>query len=93
VVDNPTAGRYEAVAGGELAGLVAYQRRGNVVVFTHTSVEPAFEGKGVAGRLAAAALDDARAQGLAVVPRCPYVAQYIRRHPAYEDLVSPEPPG
>jgi predicted GNAT family acetyltransferase len=32
-------------------------------------------------------LDDARGRGLEVVPICPYVSAYIRRHPDYRDLV------
>ena len=44
---------------------------------------------GVASHLAQVALDDARAQGLRVIPRCPFVADYIARHPEYADLVEP----
>jgi predicted GNAT family acetyltransferase len=36
------------------------------------------------------ALDDIRSRGLKVVPLCPFVAAYIRRHPEYEDLVARE---
>jgi uncharacterized protein len=88
VVDNPAAGRYEAIVGADVAGYTEYERKGNVVVFVHTVVEPAFEGKGVGGRLAAGALDDVRAHGLTVIPRCPFIAGYIERHPAYHDLVA-----
>jgi predicted GNAT family acetyltransferase len=93
VVDNPGEGRYEARIGDELAGFAAYERHGDVLVFTHTRVEPAFEGEGVGGRLAAGALDDVRARGLAIVPRCPFIAEYVRRHPGYADLVASEPLG
>jgi predicted GNAT family acetyltransferase len=87
VVDNPTAGRYEAIVDGEVAGYVVYRLKGPVIIFVHTEVEPAFEGKGVGGRLAAGALDDVRSRGLVVIPRCPFIAGYIERHPAYRDLV------
>ncbi len=87
VVDDPGAARYQALLDGEVAGYAVYERQGNVVVFLHTEVEPDFEGRGVGSRLAAGALDDVRARGLAVVPRCPFIAAYIERHPAYGDLV------
>jgi predicted GNAT family acetyltransferase len=90
VVDNQTAHRYEAFVAEDLGGFAEYTRKPGRTVFTHTSVEPAFEGKGVGGRLAAAALDDVRARGESVVARCPFIAEYIDRHPAYADLVVPD---
>ena len=89
VVDNPTERRYEARVDGELA-VITYRRTGDRIVFLHTEVPPALEGHGIAGKMARVALEDARTQGLAVVPRCPYVAAYIRRHPEYVDLVPPD---
>jgi predicted GNAT family acetyltransferase len=57
-------------------------------VFTHTETLDAFKGIGVATRLARAVLDAARARGLRVVARCPFVANYIDEHPEYQDLVA-----
>ncbi len=57
-------------------------------MFTHTVIDPAFEGQGMGSRLVKAALDDVRQRGERVVPQCAFVADYIRRHPAYADLVS-----
>jgi predicted GNAT family acetyltransferase len=88
VENNGAEGRYEAVVGGELAGFVAYQRSGDRIIFTHTLVEPAFEGKGVGGRMAKAALDDVRQRGHTVIAQCPFIAEYIQRHPAYADLLA-----
>ncbi|MGH2634003.1 MAG: GNAT family N-acetyltransferase [Tepidiformaceae bacterium] len=42
----------------------------------------------MAGRLAVAGLDYARANGLRVIASCPYVHSYIERHPEYQDLVT-----
>ena len=88
VQDNTAEGRYEALVGDDVAGFAAYERIGDVIVFTHTAVEPAFEGKGIGGRLASAALDDVRAHGRSVIARCPFIAEYIQRHPAYADLLA-----
>ncbi|MFD5436489.1 GNAT family N-acetyltransferase [Kitasatospora sp. NPDC127067] len=37
--------------------------------------------------LARGALDDARARGLHVLPYCPFIRGWIRKHPEYADLV------
>jgi uncharacterized protein len=83
--DVPERDRYEAAAGDALAGIVAYRRHGDDVVLAHTEV--LVERRGVGGALAQAALDDIRARGLGVVPACPFIAAWIRRHPGYADLV------
>jgi molybdenum cofactor cytidylyltransferase len=89
VIDNPDRHRYEArTPEGEVAGFAQYQRRPDRIIVVHTEVSPEFEGRGVAGRLASGALDDIRAQHLAVEPVCPYIRSYIERHPAYADLVA-----
>lgn len=86
VVDNPQRHRYEATVEGHLAQLV-YRRGEGVIDLQHTEVPRTLEGKGIAGKLASFALDTARAEGLRVIPSCPYVHAYIERHPEYADLV------
>jgi predicted GNAT family acetyltransferase/glutaredoxin len=88
VVHVPEADRYELRLGGRLIGLAAYRRRDGRISLTHTEVDPSCEGRGFGSRLVAAALDDARRQGLEVVPLCPFVAHYVERHPEYEDLLA-----
>jgi predicted GNAT family acetyltransferase len=87
IVDNPEEERYEARLDGEVVGFSTYRRIGDRIVFIHTETDPALKGRGVASRLAAGALDDVRARGLKVTPKCPFIAAYIRRHRAYQDLV------
>ena len=71
----------------KVAGFVEYRFAGEGrIVLTHTEVDERFEGHGLGGRLAEGVLDDARAHGWQVVPRCPFIADYIRRHPDYADL-------
>jgi predicted GNAT family acetyltransferase len=88
VTDNPGELRYELRVGGELAGQIRYRREPDAVVLIHTDVEPRFEGHGLGSRLVQGALDDLRSRGLALVPLCPFVADYIVRHPEYADLVT-----
>ncbi|MEM6286863.1 MAG: GNAT family N-acetyltransferase [Bacteroidota bacterium] len=60
-----------------------------LIVLSHTEVPVGAEGRGLASALAKAGLDYARAQGLRVMPLCPFVAGYIRRHPEERDLLMP----
>ena len=83
VVDNRDELRYEAWVGEQLAGHIRYTIEDDVVTMVHTDVEPAFEGEGVGSELVKGALDDARERGLTVRPLCPFVADWIRRHPEY----------
>ena len=87
VRDQPEVERYEVWVDGRRAGLAAYRIDGEVIVFTHTEVDDAYEGQGLGGRLARYALDDARARGLDVLPLCPFIRGWIKRHPDYADLV------
>lgn len=64
------------------------RRRGGAIIFIHAEAPAALEGHGIAGTMAHIALEDARAQRLAVLPR-PFVASYIWRHPEYANLVPP----
>lgn len=89
VARNEGMRRYEASVNG-LTAVVDYVEQGDRLILTHAGVPRPLEGRGLAGVLTRAALDDARARGLTVVPRCSYVASYIRRHPHYLDLVGPD---
>ncbi|GEN79765.1 GNAT family N-acetyltransferase [Actinotalea fermentans] len=96
VRDHPERSRWEARLGGpdaRVAGYAAYRREDGRITFTHTVVEPEHEGAGIGSALARAALDDARTAGLRVVPQCPFIAAWIRRHPDYADLVDAPSPA
>jgi len=66
------------VEGG--VAFVSYSREDQQITFHHTEVPPESEGKGVAAKVVAAALEYARANDLRVVPECAYVARYMERH-------------
>lgn len=87
VDDRPDEARFEISVDGRLAGFAEYERRPGRMVLTHTEVDDAYTGRGLAGRLARHALDAARAEGVRVNPQCSYIADYIRKHPEYADLV------
>ncbi|WP_446213576.1 GNAT family N-acetyltransferase [Micromonospora sp. IBSANI012] len=86
--DAPERERFEARdESGALAGVVTYQLTGNIIAYTHTEVDPQFEGRGLGSTLARAVMDDARARGRTVVPICPFLAEWLGKHPGYDDIV------
>jgi uncharacterized protein len=87
VVDDPERSRFEIFLDERLAGFAEYRRAEGEIAFTHTEIDPAFEGHGLGGKLARAALDAARGEKLAVLPYCPFINGWIEKHPDYLDLV------
>lgn len=89
VKNNRTKNRFE-VSLSDVVAVAEYRREGERIVFTHTEVPEAMDGKGVASALVTTALDFARSEALEVVPECSFVAEYIKRHPEYLDIVAAE---
>ncbi len=89
MTDVPERERFEARdEADDLAGVLTYQLSGTIVAYTHTNVDPRFEGHGVGSALARTAMDDARSKGRTVVPICPFVRGWLDEHPEYEKLVA-----
>jgi hypothetical protein len=86
VVDNTAESRFEVRLGGDTA-FAEYRLKPGKIVLPHTVVPPAFEGKGVASALARYAFDAARTRGLKVIPTCPFMAGWIKKHPEAQDVV------
>jgi predicted GNAT family acetyltransferase len=85
---EPDEHRFEALVEGVHAGYVVYRDHGSTRTFVHTEVDDAFEGMGVGGALARAALDATREAGRDVVAQCPFVRSWIERHPDYQALLA-----
>ena len=81
VEHNSEKYRYELYVGDKLAGFAQYHDSGNRVVFTHSEIDDAYSGQGLGKVLAAGALDDAVAREKVIVPLCPFIAAYLRKHP------------
>ncbi len=88
VADAPERSRFEISVDGALAGFAVYRLRPDRIIFVHTEIDDAYAGQGLGGKLARAALDTARARGLAVRPECPFIKGWIAKHPDYADLVA-----
>lgn len=81
-------GRYDLDIGQGDKAFALVREEGDVVTVSHTEVPPHRRGAGLGARLVAAVLDDIRARGKKVRPRCPFAAAFIRAHPDYADLVA-----
>ena len=81
VADNPTLSRYEIRVGSEVAGYSSYRRRGDLIIFLETVIDPRFRGHGLGSRLVAAALADAESRDLRIMPRCSFVQRFLRLQP------------
>jgi hypothetical protein len=91
--DDRAAGRLEAMGGGEVVGHIEYfvlETPARALVPVHTIVEPAHEGKGIAGSLARELYGIARREGIPVAPLCPYVTKWAERHPEEAPAADPE---
>jgi predicted GNAT family acetyltransferase len=88
VVDRPDRSRYEIDVDGRSVGLLSYRLADGMIAHRHTEIDPSVGGRGLGSALVRFALDDARARGLTVKPQCPFVADFIVRHPQYAGLVA-----
>jgi uncharacterized protein len=86
VVNNRAHHRYELVVEGHLAATY-YKLSDGVITFIHTEVPPELGGKGVGSALIKGAIDLVRAEGLKVIPECPFFKAYIDKHSEYADLL------
>src|SRR2546423_9630255 len=86
---NEAANRFEAQIGEGKIAKIDYIQSSRKLNLIHTEVPKKFEGQGIGTKLVKAALDYAQATNLEVIPSCPFVAGYIRRHPEYLGIVEP----
>ena len=88
VSERPERHRYEISVDGALAGFTLVTLDDDVAIMPHTEIDPEYKGQGLATTLIRTALDDARARGLRVVPRCPFVRAFIEGYPDYQALLA-----
>lgn len=87
VVRNDAASRYELWLGETRAGIATYRETDTSVTFIHTIVDDAFSGRGLGSRLAAFVLSDTVDRGKRIVPRCPFLREYLRGHHEFDEYV------
>ena len=91
VTRNDEKSRYEIRIGDTVAGFAAFRSRPGRVSFTHTVVENEFEGQGLGSILVREALTDVAARGDTIVPLCPFVQAWLKRHPDFEGSIDWQP--
>lgn len=89
VRDNPERHRFEIDLGDGTFAIAEYTLRPGKIMFTHTEVPEAHEGKGIGTTLMRFALGAARERGLKVIPICPFFAAYMQKHGEVQDLLDP----
>lgn len=87
VENNEAESRFEINLDGATA-LIAYKKRGAIYNLYHTEVPPQFAGKGVGSALANGTLERIKAEDAKIIPSCPFVSAYLKRHREYEELVA-----
>ena len=80
VTDNQDDSRLEIMADGQLAELM-YRTRAGRLILVHTEVPEALGGRGLGGELVRAGIRKAAAEGMTVVPLCPFARSWLERHP------------
>ncbi|MCJ7466636.1 MAG: N-acetyltransferase [Maribacter sp.] len=86
LIDNVERKRYEMHFDG-FVPRIEYIQAQDKIYLTHTEVPKELEGKGLAATLTRKVLEDIENKNLTLVPLCPYVAQYIKRHPEWKKLI------
>ncbi|MDP2358750.1 MAG: DUF5996 family protein [Beijerinckiaceae bacterium] len=87
--DGPSKGRYRLVVDG-LEAEMTYSRAGKgLIIIDHTEMPAALRGRKIGERLVRQAIEDARRDGIAIMPLCPFAKAQIGRHPEWQDVVRP----
>jgi predicted GNAT family acetyltransferase len=76
--DNAAAGRFEMDQSG-LTVFADYRRIGDQLYIDHVEAPPALRGSGAASRLMEAVAQQARSEGLRIIPICSYAAAWLAR--------------
>ncbi|MGF9566595.1 DUF5996 family protein [Neorhizobium sp. BT27B] len=85
--DGASKGRYRIVVEGVEAEMT-YSRAGTqLIIIDHTDVPAALRGRKVGERLVRQAVEDARREGVFIIPLCPFAKAQIERHPEWQDVL------
>ena len=91
VTDHPDRHRFELEVDGVVA-VLEYRLDGDRLVLIHTGVPEELGGRGLGGVLVQAAVDRAVAEGLTIVPQCPFAKAWLEKHPEQAARIAVEAP-
>ena len=89
----PDRNRFEVYVGDELAGFAEYVDTNDQRIFFHTEIGDDFAGRGLASTLIKFALTETRSAGKRIVPVCPFVAGYLKKHDDFADITDDVTPA
>lgn len=87
VTDNTELSRFELEVDGRIS-YINYRRHGSVITMTYAKVPPEQNGRGIGSALVKGALDLVRSRQQTVIPTCPFIVTYIKRHAKYQSLLA-----
>jgi predicted GNAT family acetyltransferase len=87
-INNEEKNRFELTVDGHLGRIEYIINKTGMIFLTHTEVARELEGKGIASKMVKDALQYIQERELKLVPLCPYVAAYLKKHPEYQPLLA-----
>ena len=86
LTDNEAENRYEMSFENTIS-FIEYEKEGDNISLLHTEVNPSLEGRGVGTAIVEKVLKAIEEKGLQLIPLCPFVVAYIKRHPDWERII------
>lgn len=81
--------RFEIEIDGHYA-FIDYKEPGDKIALIHTETDPELKGKGAAAAVVEKTLQYLDDNKIILLPFCPYVFAYIKKHPEWKRIVSPK---
>jgi predicted GNAT family acetyltransferase len=83
---RPEEMRAVALDQGKVIGECTVTASGRIWLLTHTGVDKAYGGQGIAGQLVDSVVEAARQQGIKIHPLCDYAQRRFASHQDYDDV-------
>ena len=87
LINNTENKQYEFHIEGYIPLIQYIISNNNEIYLVHTEVPVEIEGQGIGSQLVEQVLEDIEHKQLRLVPLCPFVAGYIRKHPEWKRIV------
>jgi len=85
--DGIRKGRYRVLIDGVEAEMTYSRVGARLIIIDHTFVPDAMRGRSVGVRMVQRAVEDARREGVFILPLCPFAKAQIQRHPEWQDVL------
>jgi len=86
ISDERDESRYAAYVDDKPVGYAEWILVSKTILLPYIEVEPAFHNKGIGSMLVGRILDDARDEGLTLLPLCPFAHRWTEQHPEYNGV-------